>query len=208
MNWTEANQLGDLEALEEHFQELDQHIQDQTMTDDKELIARLRDEHVSASRTEAADRIEALTKEREELHDRITAMETGDWSEVRLVRFENGQFDLTAGPIPAIAEYLAQMMEDGKGEYFNFMEVQINHKSAGPMVLSLQRKHGKTPNELRKAAEAKLAKAVKALRFYAWENEMRLPSDGPWGAGSTDFGKVARATLVEIKGGNDAESNL
>jgi len=59
-----------------------------------------------------------------------------------------------------------------------------------------------------KDLEAKLAKAVKALRFYAWENEMRLPSDGPWGAGSTDFGKVARATLAEIKGGNDAESNL
>lgn len=94
----------------------------------------------------------ALVKEREELHDRITAMETGDWSEVRLVRFENGQFDLTAGPIPAIAEYLAQMMEDGKGEYFNFMEMQINHKSAGPMVLSLQRKNGKTPNELRNSA--------------------------------------------------------
>lgn len=48
--------------------------------------------------------------------------------------------------------------------------------------------------------EAKLAKAVEALRFYAWENEMRLPSDGPWGAGSTDFGKVARAALAEIKG--------
>jgi hypothetical protein len=46
----------------------------------------------------------------------------------------------------------------------------------------------------------KLSKAVEALRFYAWENEMRLPSDGPWGAGSTDFGKVARATLAEIKG--------
>ncbi len=24
-----------------------------------------------------------------------------------------------------------------------------------------------------------LAKAVEALRFYAWENEMRLPSEGP-----------------------------
>jgi len=30
---------------------------------DEELIARLRDEHVAASRTEAADRIEALVKE-------------------------------------------------------------------------------------------------------------------------------------------------
>ena len=48
--------------------------------------------------------------------------------------------------------------------------------------------------------EALLAKAVEALRFYAWENEMRLPSEGPWGAGSTDFGTVARTTLAEIKG--------
>ena len=48
--------------------------------------------------------------------------------------------------------------------------------------------------------EAKLAKVVEALEYYAWENEMRLPSDGPWGAGSTDFGKVARSTLAEIKG--------
>ena len=48
--------------------------------------------------------------------------------------------------------------------------------------------------------EANLAKAVEALRFYAWENEIRLPSDGPWGAGSTDFGKAARTILAEIKG--------
>lgn len=32
---------------------------------DEELIARLRDEHVAASRTEAADRIEALIAERD-----------------------------------------------------------------------------------------------------------------------------------------------
>jgi hypothetical protein len=48
-----------------------------------------------------------------------------------------------------------------------------------------------------------LAKAVEALRFYAWENEMRLPSEGPWGAGSTDFGSVARDTLAELTGGKD-----
>jgi hypothetical protein len=136
-----------------------------------------------------ADRIEALSKERVELNDRIIAMETGDWSEVRLVRFENGQFDLTAGPIPAIAEYLAQMMEDGNGEYFNFMEMQINHKSAGPMVLSLQRKNGRTPNELRKEAEAKLSKAVEALEWQASQ-----PEAHPFMA------QHARTTLAEIKG--------
>jgi hypothetical protein len=47
--------------------------------------------------------------------------------------------------------------------------------------------------------EAKLAKAVEALRFYAWENEQRLPSEGPWGTASTDFGRVARTTIAELE---------
>ena len=51
--------------------------------------------------------------------------------------------------------------------------------------------------------EANLAKAVEALRFYAWENERRLPSEGPWGAASKDFGRVARTTLAELKGQDD-----
>jgi hypothetical protein len=75
MNWTEAHQLGDLEALEEHFQELDQYIQDQAMTNDKELVKRLRASravwengrsHPTDDEAEAADRIEALTAERDE----------------------------------------------------------------------------------------------------------------------------------------------
>lgn len=173
---------------------------------DEELIARLRDLGFNLTDA-AADRIEALSKERVELNDRIIAMETGDWSEVRLVRFENGQFDLTAGPIPAIAEYLAQMMEDGNGEYFNFMEMQINHKSAGPMVLSLQRKNGRTPNELRKEAEAKLAKAVEAL-----EGVKDYVDDASRGRllyrGKTEISEMAgedlifiQTTLAEIKSG-------
>jgi len=149
---------------------------------DQELIAYLKRQGLDKD-VAAAERIEELVKERDELNIRITAMETGDWSKVRLVRFENGQLDLSAGPIPAIAEYLAQMMEDGKGEYFNFMEVQISHKSAGPMILSLQRKNGKTPNELRKATEAKLTKAVKTIRFYT-EHE--------------DLGRKAYDTLEEL----------
>ena len=146
-----------------------------------------------AAQFEAADRIEELERERDDLTNRITAMETGDWSEVRLVRFENGQLDLAAGPIPVIAEYLAQMMEDGEGKYFNFMEMQINHKSAGPMVLSLQRKNGQTPNELRKAAEAKLNKAVETLRFTEGHLE---PISGMFFDVSPR--KEIRATLAEL----------
>jgi hypothetical protein len=126
---------------------------------EQELIARLLDQETDLADC-AVDCIEQMVKERDEYKARMTAMETGDWSKVRLVRFENGQLDLSAGPIPVLAEYLAQMMQNGEDKHFNFMEMQIDHKSAGPMVLSLQRKSGQTPNELRKAAEAKLTKAV------------------------------------------------
>lgn len=49
-----------------------------------------------------------------------------------------------------------------------------------------------------KAAEAKLAKAVETLEYYAVEAL-------PWEA---DDSLRARATLAEIKGGNDAKSDL
>jgi hypothetical protein len=46
--------------------------------------------------------------------------------------------------------------------------------------------------------EAKLAKAVDALTFYADFHEN--PNDGPWGVSSQDFGKHARAIIAEIEG--------
>lgn len=109
----------------------------------------------------------AITALRSQLADastRIAAMESGDWSEVKLVRFENGQMDISAGPIPVIAEYLAQMMQDGEGKYFNYMEMTFDHKIAGQMTLSLQRKNGKTPNQLRKEAEARADRAKADLQ--------------------------------------------
>lgn len=49
------------------------------------------------------------------------------------------------------------------------------------------------------AAEAKLAKAVEALHFYADFYEAH--NDGPWGVNSDDFGTKARAVLVELETG-------
>ena len=72
---------------------------------------------------------------------------------LRLVKFENGQFDLMGGPVQYIAEYFAQMMEAGEGKYFNNMEIAFSHHDAGEMVLSVQRKSGKTPIQQRKEAE-------------------------------------------------------
>ena len=47
------------------------------------------------------------------------------------------------------------------------------------------------------AAEAKLAKALEVLRFYA--DSYEIPNDGPWGVSSDDYGKKARATLAELE---------
>ena len=78
---------------------------------------------------------------------------------LRLVKFENGQFDFRGGPVQYIAEYFAQMMDAGEGKYFNNMEIAFSHQDAGEMVLSVQRKSGKTPIQQRKEAEAQLAAA-------------------------------------------------
>ena len=45
-------------------------------------------------------------------------------------------------------------------------------------------------------AEALLEKAVKGLEFYAMAHA--VPSEGPWGVSSVDFGNLARATLSAI----------
>lgn len=55
----------------------------------------------------------------------------------------------------------------------------------------------KLRGEWRNELEAKLVKAVEALHFYADFHE--VPNDGPWGFGSTDFGKKAKAALAELE---------
>lgn len=100
--------------------------------------------------------------------ERLSAVLIGEFDNVRLVRFENGQFDFSGGPVRYIGEYFAQMFESGEGEYFNHMEISFSHPKAGPMVLSVQRRNGMTPNDQRKAAQAE------AARLRALLDEARL----------------------------------
>jgi hypothetical protein len=109
-------------------------------------------------------------RECEQLRAENEALRTGDWSQVRLVRFEDGQFDFSAGPVRYIAEYFAQMFEAGGGKYFNNMEIEFGHPKAGPMILSAQRRAGKTPVQQRKDAEAE----AKQLRERVAELEAAL----------------------------------
>ena len=86
--------------------------------------------------------------------ERLNALLEERFDDVRLVRYENGQFDFSDGPIPYIAAYLAEMFDQGDGANANYFEVGINHRKVGPMTLTVQRTEGKTPHQLRKEAEA------------------------------------------------------
>ena len=97
-----------------------------------------------------------------------------------------------AAEIERLRGELAKAVESlGRSKYWTATMSQAAIKAINESMLEKRRADD---------AEAKLAKAVEALRFYAWENEMRLPSEGPWGAGSTDFGTVARTTLTALTG--------
>lgn len=151
-------------------------------------------EALAADRDAQKARADAAERERDELATKLEAITSGDWSKARLVRFENGQFDFTGGPVAFIAEYLAQLMESGD-EYYNNMEVRVDHPKAGPMVLTLQRVLGKTPTEQRKAAEANVAKLVEAMRGLLEAYESGWSDKQDWGAAER-----ARAALAEVQG--------
>jgi hypothetical protein len=69
-------------------------------------------------------------------------------------------------------------------------------------VGSIKRFAGPSKDDTIKELEAKLAKAVEALRFYATQ-DVTFPGVGTVTfAGSDDNGRKARATLAEIEGTN------
>lgn len=156
---------------------------------------------------EALDRAIAAEAEVE----RLSAVLIGEFDNVRLVRFENGQFDFSGGPVRYIAEYFAQMFESGEGEYFNHMEISFSHPKAGPMVLSVQRRNGMTPNEQRKAAQAEAAQ-LRALLDDARAAMAPLQDMEAWTENAEpdeivivrhSTVKAIRATLAKIGGRHD-----
>jgi hypothetical protein len=65
--------------------------------------------------------------------------------------------ELEGGPIPAIAEYLANMLGMQGDAPSNYVSMEVNRADVGAMVLTLQRCSGKTPHQLRKDAEDRAA---------------------------------------------------
>jgi hypothetical protein len=111
---------------------------------------------ISTLRAKAAE----LEKERE----RLAAIVEERFKDTRLVsaggRGEGFGFDLTGGPIPYIAEYLAQFMGHREDRpTANYSEIEVQHNELGPLTLTMQRRSGKTPHQLRVEADARAESA-------------------------------------------------
>lgn len=83
--------------------------------------------------------------------------------------FENGEFNaLVKHPDVSMLGYkLAQFFKDAGGA--NYVEVMINtpdDEKIGPLILTVQRKFGKTPHELRLEAEQKYADLLNQMEGY------------------------------------------
>ena len=111
--------------------------------------------------------LQDLLEERDALRAEVTrqaALLEERYADVRLVSFVDGYLTLRGGPIPAIIASLAQMLgKGGDGPIANYTETRVHDAELGELVLTLQRSEGKTPHELRRAAEAQRDQLADAI---------------------------------------------
>lgn len=93
------------------------------------------------------DAIEAIDAER----SRVAAILSGNFEKTKLIdcNLSGSEFSLALadGPIPYLVEYLAQMLGHRQRQTpSNYCALDVSHREFGPMILSLQRKHGKSPH--------------------------------------------------------------
>jgi hypothetical protein len=94
------------------------------------------------------------------------------FSDMSLAGFENGVFTFTSPIIPLIAEAMAQALRpDPESGPSNYMETAVTHADLGELTLTLQRKSGKTPHELRKIAETRADQAERRERALLDSNQ-------------------------------------
>jgi hypothetical protein len=96
----------------------------------------------------------------------------GRFSDIRLAGFENGAFTFQSPIIPLIAEAMAQTLRpDPDSDPANYAETAITHSELGELTLTLQRKSGKTPHQLRKEAETRADQAERRERALLESNQ-------------------------------------
>lgn len=94
------------------------------------------------------------------------------FSDMRLAGFENGAFTFQSPIIPLIAEAMAQTLRpDPESGPANYTETAITHNELGELTMTLQRKSGKTPHQLRKEAETRAEQAERRERALLEGNQ-------------------------------------
>lgn len=100
------------------------------------------------------------------------ALLEGRFSDLDLVGFENGTLTFKGPLIPLLAEAMAQMLRPtGGSEPANYTETAVTQEELGPLTLTLQRRSGRTPHELRLAAEVRADEAERRERALLNGNE-------------------------------------
>ncbi|TXH55688.1 MAG: hypothetical protein E6Q97_08250 [Desulfurellales bacterium] len=181
------------------------------------LIVRLRHEQGDPPYCrEAADALTALRAERDEL--RVAIFGSGDyWKTLRNGNFvemaqateagRNGAIDRAeaaearalAAEAAALERAVAAVSEwwgdwDGKTDPDCVIRALITPAARTALDAALA--------DARRESSDYVATLEDALKFYADENRFGLPSDGPWGLGSTDFGRRAREAITSrVEGG-------
>tara|TARA_Y100000815_G_scaffold270556_1_gene295441 strand:- start:903 stop:1577 length:675 start_codon:yes stop_codon:yes gene_type:complete len=84
------------------------------------------------------------------------------YDDAKLVDFSGGTLSVKGSVVPVIVETLAQCLGHGEPDtdVANYVEMKVNHAEIGELIVTIQRQSGKTPHELRREAEAKLAKII------------------------------------------------
>lgn len=94
------------------------------------------------------------------------------YADMNLVGFEDGVFTFMSPIIPLIAEAMAQTLRpDRASGPANYTEISITHEELGPLTLTLQRKTGKTPHQMRLAAETRADQAERRERALLDSNQ-------------------------------------
>lgn len=100
------------------------------------------------------------------------ALLEGRFSDLDLVGLENGTLTLKGPLIPLLAEAMAQMLRPaGAAGAANYAETAVTHEELGPLTLTLQRRTGATPHELRLAAETRAEQAERRERALLASNQ-------------------------------------
>lgn len=158
---------------------------------DREMAERARAEKAERELAELRQRDtcgrEALAGLRKELDEarreieRLTGVITGDAGIKQLVVDEKGLRLAASHPMMhALACEMASFFKSAGG--INYVELSMCHQEEGPFVLTLQRREGKTPNDLKAEAEKERDAAREAIRgAVRWLEKARCPNCGDLG---------------------------